>query len=219
MYPFTPPGGTGPRNANPCYDNSPVFEENANTVICTGYPFTYNHNATDAELDSLFYSWADPLDDGSGWNPPASPPTVNWLTGYSSTSPLPGTAQNPSNVPASIDGPTGQISYTSYTQPVTASWGRKCGQLVAEIFRDIQVTLINCGAVNNPPLAYYRHLACSDQCERDHHYGNGLCRRPCCLQSECNRFRFPTSVVRTTRDELAQRATIWRRSAIRVAAV
>ena len=54
MYPFTPPGGTGPLNANPCYDNSPVFEENANTVICTGYPFTYNHNATDAELDSLF---------------------------------------------------------------------------------------------------------------------------------------------------------------------
>ncbi len=155
MYPFTPPGGTGPRNANPCYDNSPVFEENANTVICTGYPFTYNHNATDAELDSLFYSWADPLDDGSGWNPPASPPTVNWLSGYSSTSPLPGTAQNPSNVPASIDGPTGQISYTSYTQGsyVTCikveAW--KCGQLVAEIFRDIQVTLINCGAVNNPP--------------------------------------------------------------------
>lgn len=156
MYPYTPPGGTGPANANPCYDNSPAFSETANTVICTGYPFTYNHNASDAELDSLYYDWATPLDNGgAGWNPPTNPPSVSWVTGYSNSSPLPGTAQNPSNVPATLDNTSGQISYTSFTdgQYVTCikveAW--KCGQLVAEIFRDIQITLLNCANPNSPP--------------------------------------------------------------------
>lgn len=158
MYPYTPPGATGPNPANPCYDDSPTFSETANTVICTGYPFTYNHNASDKELDSLYYDWATPLDEpnfGGGWSPPSNPPSVNWSAGYSNSSPLPGTAQNPSNVPASLDNTSGQISYTSFTDGnyVTCvkveAW--KCGQLVAEIFRDIQVTLINCAQVNNPP--------------------------------------------------------------------
>ncbi|MBI1316284.1 T9SS type B sorting domain-containing protein [bacterium] len=159
MYPYVPPGGTAPNAANPCYDSSPRFTESPSTVICTGYPFTYNHNASDPELDSIYYRWADPLDDltaGTGWNPPVSPNTVSWATGYSSTSPLPGPTVNPLNVPANLDQLSGQVSYTCHTPGsyvtciAVEAW--KCGQRVAEIYRDIQITLLGCTEVNNKPV-------------------------------------------------------------------
>jgi gliding motility-associated-like protein len=143
------------QNANPCFDSSPRFLESPSTVICVGYPFTYNHNAFDPDLDSLSYSWAEPLDDFVGPYTPASNPTpLTFSTGYSYTSPLPGVLQNPANVPATINPATGEISFTSYTQgnfvTVVKVEAWKCGQLVAEIFREIQIVLLPCAA-NNPP--------------------------------------------------------------------
>lgn len=156
MYPYNS------QNANPCFDSSPRFLESPSTVICVGYPFTYNHNAYDPDLDSLSYSWAEPLThyvSGSGaYNPPANPAAIPFNPGYSASSPMPGTLQNPANVPATINPVTGEISFTSYTQGnfVTVvkveSW--KCGQLVAEIYREIQVVLLPC-APNNPPAVTY----------------------------------------------------------------
>ncbi|MBI3511440.1 MAG: gliding motility-associated C-terminal domain-containing protein [Bacteroidetes bacterium] len=147
------------QNTNPCYDNSPEFLESPKTIICTGYPFTYNHNAVDKELDSLSYSWAEPLDEYL--NPPpaafvvgTNPPTIPFVAGFAFNNPMPGPALNPGNVPATINPITGEISYTSFTQGnfVTCikveAW--KCGQLVAEIYRDIQVVLLPCGN-NSPP--------------------------------------------------------------------
>ncbi len=142
MYPYqaTP--------VNTCFDNSPHFLESPSTVICTGYPFVYNHVASDAELDSLVYSWAQPL--GNNINTPL----VNYFPGYSWNSPLPGTMHNANNVPATIDPQTGEISFTSYTNgafvTVTKVSAYKCGILVAEIFREMQVVLLSCG-LNTPP--------------------------------------------------------------------
>lgn len=151
MYPFNG------QNTNPCYDNSPEFLESPKTIICTSYPFTYNHNAVDAELDSLAYSWAEPLDQlttTSPFNPPTNPLFCGFAAGYSFNSPLPGPAFDPNNVAATINPSTGEISYTSFTPGnfVTVikveAW--KCGQKVAEIFREIQVVLLSCGS-NSPP--------------------------------------------------------------------
>lgn len=152
MYPYNN------MNMSPCYDNSPTFLEPPSTIICAGMPFTYNQNAVDAELDSLAYSWAEPLDDtvvGSPqWNPPFSPQFMLYAAGFSSTSPMPGTSLNAANVPATIDPVTGEISFTSFTTGnfVTCvkveAW--KCGQLVAEIYREMQVIILACGN-NNPP--------------------------------------------------------------------
>jgi len=150
MYPYNG------QNTGTCYDSSPEFLESPRTIICTSYPFTYNHNAVDAELDSLAYSWAEPLDQmlTGTYNPPANPSLCGFTGGYSFNSPLPGPAQNPSNIPATINPNTGEISYTSFTPGnfVTAikveAW--KCGQKVAEIFREIQVVLLACGS-NSPP--------------------------------------------------------------------
>lgn len=135
-------------NAYPCYDNSPAFVEKPSTVICTGYPFTYNHNASDKELDSLVYSWATPLE-GS-----INSPMTGYQAGYSYSSPLPGTMQDPNNQPGVVNPHTGEISFTSYTQgafvTVVKVASYKCGMLVAEVFREMQVVLLACGS-NNPP--------------------------------------------------------------------
>ena len=155
MYPYKG------QNVNPCFDNSPTFAERPSTVICTGYPFTYNHNAWDKELDSLTYAWAPPLEPNSTYFPPYTSypsngiPITAWNTGYSYSSPLPGTSFNPNNVPATVNLHTGEISFTSYTQgafvTVSKVTAYKCGIKVAEIFREMQVVLLACGS-DFPPV-------------------------------------------------------------------
>ena len=136
------------QNANPCFDNSPAFAEKPSTVICTGYDFTYNHNAYDRELDSLVYSWATPLEDDLNM------PMTGYVSGYNANSPLPGTVHNPNNVPANVNQTTGEISFKSYTQgafvTVIKVTAYKCGIKVAEIFREMQIVLLSCGT-NLPP--------------------------------------------------------------------
>lgn len=143
MFPYQ---GT---NTFPCYDNSPVFAEVPATVICTGYPFTYNHNASDKELDSLYYQWAPALD-GDLVTP------VSYSSGYTFSSPLPSPAQNPMNVGAVVNPFTGEISYTSYTAgafvTVTKVSAYRCGIKIAEVYREMQIVLLNClGPVNHKP--------------------------------------------------------------------
>ncbi len=141
-------------NTNPCYDNSPEFLESPKTITCTGYPFTYNHNAVDAELDSLVYAWDEPLDVYQAAPPVYNPPPIPFAAGFSFTSPLPGPALNPSNVAAVLNPATGEISYTSYTSGNYVSCIRveawRCGQKIAEVYRDIQSVLLACGN-NTPP--------------------------------------------------------------------
>lgn len=146
------------QNANPCYDSSPKFFESPKTIICTGYPFTFNHNASDAELDSLVYDWAQPLDEPTGSFTTA--PLIPFTNNYSYTSPLPGPAIDPNNVAATLDPNTGEVKYTSFTNGafvmVTKVSAYKCGILVAEVYREIQSWLINCnpitpGVPNLPP--------------------------------------------------------------------
>ena len=107
MYPYNDPV-VGILPAAPCYDSSPEFKELAKTIICTGYPFAYSHNASDEELDEITYSWAEPLGDNFSYNP--ANPSATALTfapnpPYSVTTPIPG---NPT-----LDPQTGEISYFS----------------------------------------------------------------------------------------------------------
>ena len=140
MYSYTVSGVS--QNTSPCFDSSPIFYEEPKTIICTGYPFAYSHNASDPELDSLVYSWGEPLD-GGAYNP-AAPVTLPFSAPYSVTSPFPG---NPILNPA-----TGEVSYFSMTSGNFVTCIKveafKCGQLVAEIYREIQVILLAC-----PPMA------------------------------------------------------------------
>ena len=150
MYPYP---GLSPDN---CWDSSPAFGDKPSTVICTGYPFTYNPNGYDKELDSLSYEWTEPL---TALNTPLTP-FLN--PGYTVSSPLPGPTQNPANIPATVNAFTGEVSFTSYTSGayVTAYkvTAYKCGIKIAEIFREMQIVLLNCPTAsptapsNKPPI-------------------------------------------------------------------
>lgn len=141
------------QNTFPCFDNSPYFAEKPSTIICTGYPFKYNPNAVDVELDSLVYSWGQPLDDAGT--------IIPFAPGYNVNSQLPSATQNPLNIGAVINPQTGEITYTSYTggyfATVVKVTAYKCQQKVAEIFREINVVLNNncppiSGLQNTPPI-------------------------------------------------------------------
>lgn len=147
MYPFSG------QSTNPCFDNSPAFAEPPTIGLCTNSPLSYNHAAFDPDIDSLAYSWGIPLD-GAGF--PGTP--YPFAPGYSFQSPLPGTAQNPLNIPATLDTAQGIISFLSNTQgafvTVTKVSSFKCGQLVAEIFREVQISLLSNCLVSTSPDVY-----------------------------------------------------------------
>ncbi len=136
MYPFS---GQTPGQ---CLDASPYFMEPPPTVACTGIPLFYDYFARDTDLDSLVYAF------DSLYNQATAPPfsSVAFAPGYSLTSPFPGPAQNPLNIPASIDPASGLVSLTSFTQGYFATdikvQAFKCGQLVAEIFREMNIQII-----------------------------------------------------------------------------
>lgn len=146
MYPYTPPGSTAPLSAgspgNPsCFDSSPNFLEDPQVLGCSGVDITYNNLGYDPDLDSLYYSWAMPWDDGFGFPPPG----VSFATGYSFNSPLPSGA---GSTPATVNGETGEVSFNS---ALAGSWATcikieewRCGQLVGEIYRDIPIVTLNC---------------------------------------------------------------------------
>ncbi len=144
MYPYNA------TNTNPCFDSSPQFAEKPQLGTCTRNQTSYNHNAIDVEIDSLVYTWGNPLQANLVTNYPFAP-------NYSVTSPLPGPTSNPLNVAAVMNPNTGVVTFTSYTPgafvTVTKVSAYKCGILVAEIFREIQIALLsNCIiAPANPP--------------------------------------------------------------------
>lgn len=138
-----------------CYDSSPSFAEKPALVTCAGVATAYSHNANDIERDSLAYSWASALGDYFGLWTDLNPPTLNYSAGYSATSPLPGTTQNPSNQPAVLNPSTGAVTFLSNTAGIfvtvikVEAW--KCGVKVAEIFREIPITILAGCGVNNAP--------------------------------------------------------------------
>ena len=143
MYPHS--GAT----AGLCSDNSPQFAEPPSLAMCKSDTVYFANAALDQDLDSLIYDWGSPLD-GATWpfsNYPFNP-------GYSISSPLPSSLQNPANVAANLDPASGIITFYSETSgafvTVTKISSYKCGQLVSEIFREVQVVLIDC-PINSGP--------------------------------------------------------------------
>ena len=145
MYPFTDSlGVTYPNNDN-CYDSSPKFYEKPRTIleVNNGYDpvsltngFTYSHNAFDEEQDSIVYEWGIPIDDSYDYLNPTSS-AITFLSPYSYTSPINGITLNST---------TGRTSYPADLQgnyvTCTKVSAYKCGDLVTEIYREIQVVLI-----------------------------------------------------------------------------
>jgi hypothetical protein len=134
-------------------DNSPKFLISPTIAVCPGEFVEYSHVAYDPELDSLKYEWATPL--GSGFPNPTNYP---FAFPYSYNSPLPGTTQNPGNIPADLDSTDGTLRFKSFnaggyvTVVKVTSW--KCGIKTAEIYREIQINVVSSCQINStPPVA------------------------------------------------------------------
>lgn len=134
-----------------CVDNSPKFREKATSLLCLNSTFTYNHNAADDELDSLTYEWDQPF---AGYNPSqpynegSNPRILGFVNPYSFSNPFPG--------PEALDINTGEISLSpnapgKYVSVVKVT-AYKCGEKVAEIYRELQsVVSGSCVASNAKP--------------------------------------------------------------------
>lgn len=137
--------------AGQCTDNSPQFREKATSLLCSGSTFTYNHNATDDELDSLSYAWAQPLNaysTASAYNEGSNPAILSFTNGFSFTNPFPG--------PEILNAATGEITLNPPSGgkfvSVVKVTAYKCGEKVAEIFRELQSIISNnCSANQTVP--------------------------------------------------------------------
>lgn len=153
----------GGANSNPCMDSSPQISSGPIYTMCTGEPSTFAQNTFDPDLDSLVYSFGTPIDQIAAgvFNPPAFPVAVPYGPGYSTNSPLPGTAQNASNIPASIQANSGNIAFTSFTSGkfnmVVKIESYRNGVLISEVYREFVLVVLNCGPntapVVTPPFA------------------------------------------------------------------
>jgi len=136
MFPYSINGV--PQNANPCYDSSPRFLEPPKSVICSGYEYTYSHNAFDDDLDSVVYNWAYPQTTNNGTN-------ASFTTGYAFNNPFP----NGGNT-VNFNQQTGAMTFNpsaggSFASCVEVS-AYRCNQKIASVYRDIPVIIrTDCG--------------------------------------------------------------------------
>ncbi len=154
MYPFTPPGATQPLNTSTCYDNSPVFAQDANAVTCPNFLFEFNHLPSDKDIDSLVFDWGDPLQ--------ASNSVIQWNNGYDYDEPFPDGSENPNNGPNTLDPASGEL--TALANNPTDGWYAscvvikeyRCNQLIGEVYRDVPIYYLpsgDCPVNPNTPSA------------------------------------------------------------------
>jgi gliding motility-associated-like protein len=136
-------------DSDPCYDSSPQFAERPSALLCSGYDLSYNSNAIDVDGDSLSYEFI-PAYHETG--------TVPYAAGYSFNVPLPGPTLDPSYDLVTIDPITGQIEYSA-PGGLQGKWNLayvvkayRCGQLISENVREMQVWVIPCSEPNNTPV-------------------------------------------------------------------
>lgn len=128
---------------SPC-NNSPVFTSLPIFFICTGNTTTVSQGCYDADGDSLSYVLDSCMDSQFA--------TISYNPGYSFSSPL-----GP-NWTVTMDTLTGNVTFTP--TPGSVEVGVFCilvqewrnGQLIGQLWRDIQVATTNCGTNQNPTV-------------------------------------------------------------------
>ncbi len=129
----------------------PLFE-------CQGYPMNYNYGATDADGDSLVFSYYTPHSDPNPTFPMgvATFTPVTWQGGYSATNPCGGPTLTMSNtgyitgIPPNIGAHAAGVRCTEYRN----------GVRIAEIVRDYPFFVISCipgptAAISGPTTTCY----------------------------------------------------------------
>jgi gliding motility-associated-like protein len=120
----------------PC-DNSPVFNNLPAPYVCANTPVNYGFAASEADGDSLVYTFVQALELG------AAP--ILYTPGYTFDEPIPGITLDPN---------TGLLQFTSaingnFVVTVLVSQYRPDGTFVGSVMRDLQFVVIACN--NTPP--------------------------------------------------------------------
>ncbi len=137
-------------------NSSPVFIPGDSAIVCFNGSFNLNFGATDADGDSLVYSFCDGFiggdssPTGSRPNPPSNPPysTVTYSSGYSGSQPMGSTVN--------INSTTGLISGTApgtvgdYVVAVCVTEYRN-GVIINVAKKEIHVKVANCQAAKPDP--------------------------------------------------------------------
>lgn len=129
-------------------NSSPQFNTYPPEAICTNFDFFLDQSATDADGDSLVYSFCTPWDGGSPNDPSPQPQpastlsTIPWGGGFSALDPI------PSNPDFQIDSETGQITGFpttpgAYVIGICVSEYRD-GELLSTVMRDFQFNVVMC---------------------------------------------------------------------------
>ena len=137
-----PDPGASPCNSSPRFNNFPPI------VICAGFPFNFDHSATDPDGDELVYSLCAPFLGGSfdvpAPAPPAPPPyaNLNYDAGYSAEYPIDAAP------PLSVDPGSGWMEATptdlgQYVVGVCVDEYRD-GVLIGTHYRDFQFNITDC---------------------------------------------------------------------------
>jgi hypothetical protein len=146
-------------NGTGCSDSSPRFLQEPNFVSCAGFPYVYNMNAVDPDLDSLVFEFGIPYNyfpGASSYNPPIAPIPVPFETGFNYLNPTPDATVNPLNIAATVNPTNGELSFTSHT---TGTYVVKInvksfrsGILISEVEREMQLIVNGCTQANNAPV-------------------------------------------------------------------
>lgn len=145
FYAYVPDNNLWLTNSSPVISNfPPVF-------VCQGYDLNLDFSATDADGDSLVYSFYTPYNDLTGINALGTPPdnvtfnTVTWLAGYSATDPLdptagslPGLTINSNGIISGIPPIQGQFVVGVMIEEY------RDGIKIGKITRDFQFNVLNC---------------------------------------------------------------------------
>lgn len=134
-------------------NSSPAFAQKDTVVVCYSSPFTFDFSATDADKDSISYSFCDGLNGGgqgqgncfscSTPDPPANPPYNAIIYGSSFD------GSNPMSTSVKINPTTGLISGVApatvgdYVVGVCASEFRN-GVLIGRTKKEIHITVADC---------------------------------------------------------------------------
>ena len=139
-----------------CNDRSPVFLQDPYFISCAGQNYQYNPHAVDADLDSLVFSWGQPMNDFTGaYDPPNNPGPVPFEPGFSFTNPTPDTSFDPANQAAELNTENGEITFISntlgnYAIKVVVDAYRN-GELIATVERETQLIIASCAGNNSMP--------------------------------------------------------------------
>ena len=138
MYPYVQNGNVQP--ANPCYDNSPQFNERPLHAFANDSNSFYLDGFDVDNQDSISFSWAPSLNEGTSY--PGS--SLGYETGYFWNNPLPGNTVNAGNSNAVLDN-NGYLNFNSITIGTFTTCYKiesfRNGVKIAEVFRDFQMQI------------------------------------------------------------------------------